>query len=58
VLQEPFVTVTTREKKEERTAPTTFRQDSIFGAGEMARLTRAFDWSQTPVGPIDRWPET
>jgi PAS domain S-box-containing protein len=24
----------------------------------MARLTRAFDWSQTPVGPIEQWPET
>jgi PAS domain S-box-containing protein len=24
----------------------------------MADLTRAFDWSQTPVGPIEHWPET
>ncbi len=30
----------------------------IFGAGEMADLIRAFDWSSTPVGPIDQWPET
>ena len=29
----------------------------LFGVGEMADLTRAFDWSKTPVGPIDRWPE-
>jgi signal transduction histidine kinase len=29
----------------------------IFGLGEMADLTRSFDWSQTTVGPIDRWPE-
>jgi signal transduction histidine kinase len=30
----------------------------IFGTGEMADLTRAFDWSSTPVGPIEQWPET
>jgi PAS domain S-box-containing protein len=24
----------------------------------MADRTRAFDWSQTPVGPIEQWPET
>ena len=29
----------------------------IFGSGEMADLIRAFDWSQTPLGPIDTWPE-
>ncbi len=29
----------------------------IFGAGEMAALTRVFDWSSTPVGPIDTWPD-
>jgi signal transduction histidine kinase len=29
----------------------------LVGAGEMANLTRAFDWSQTPIGPIDRWPQ-
>lgn len=30
--------------------------DRIFGVGEMADLTRAFDWSRNPTGPIDRWP--
>jgi PAS domain S-box-containing protein len=30
----------------------------IFGTGEMADLIRAFDWSATPVGPIEHWPET
>lgn len=29
----------------------------IFGIGEMADLTRTFNWSQTSIGPIDRWPE-
>ncbi len=27
----------------------------IFGAGEMADLVRAFDWSSTPLGPIESW---
>src|SRR6201987_4374479 len=58
LLQEPFVTVKDRERTAQRAAPRTFPQNFIFGNGEMARLTRAFDWSQTPVGPIDRWPET
>ena len=29
----------------------------IFGSGEMADLTRAFNWSSTPVGPVEQWPE-
>lgn len=29
----------------------------LFGVGEMAALTRAFDWSQTSIGAIDQWPE-
>lgn len=30
----------------------------IFGAGEMADLTRAYDWSSSPLGPIEAWPDT
>jgi PAS domain S-box-containing protein len=26
--------------------------------GEMARLVQQKDWSQTPLGPIERWPES
>ena len=33
------------------------KRNQIFGTGEMADLTRAFDWSRTSVGPIDQWPE-
>jgi signal transduction histidine kinase len=29
----------------------------IFGSGEMAERTRSFDWSRTPVGPVEKWPE-
>ncbi len=27
------------------------------GCGEMPELIRQFDWSQTPVGPLESWPE-
>ncbi len=33
------------------------RANEIFGTGEMADLTRAFDWSITPVGPVAQWPD-
>jgi PAS domain-containing protein len=26
--------------------------------GEMAALIRSFDWASTPLGPIDRWPQS
>jgi signal transduction histidine kinase len=29
----------------------------VCGTGELAELTRAFDWSKTSLGPIDQWPE-
>jgi PAS domain S-box-containing protein len=58
VLLEPFVAVKAFKRIKERTVPRTFPQEFIFGTGEMADLTRAFDWSQTPVGPIEHWPET
>lgn len=32
-------------------------EGKVFGVGEMADLTRAFDWSRTSLGPIDEWPE-
>ncbi|HEY1499865.1 MAG TPA: ATP-binding protein [Acidobacteriaceae bacterium] len=38
-------------------APFLAQLNQVFGNGEMADLTRAFDWSRTSVGPIDQWPE-
>ena len=29
----------------------------IHASGQMAELVRNFDWAQTPVGPIESWPE-
>jgi signal transduction histidine kinase len=33
------------------------RKNEIFGSGEMADLTRAFDWTATPVGCVEDWPD-
>ena len=33
------------------------KSNEIFGTGEMADLTRAYDWNTTAVGPIGQWPE-
>jgi PAS domain S-box-containing protein len=30
----------------------------LSGGGEMGELMRSFDWSKTPVGPIDNWPQS
>ncbi|KTC93410.1 sensor histidine kinase [Legionella cincinnatiensis] len=30
----------------------------LGGAGEMGELTRVFEWSKTPVGPMNTWPHS
>jgi GAF domain-containing protein len=30
----------------------------LAGGGEMGKLIRAMDWGQTPLGPIERWPQS
>ncbi|CAN5709896.1 hypothetical protein BH10ACI4_BH10ACI4_35960 [soil metagenome] len=37
-----------------RTSPSP-QQNAVLGSGEMAGLIRNFDWSSTPVGPIESW---
>jgi PAS domain S-box-containing protein len=34
------------------------RADFLAGGGEMGALTRAYDWSATPIGPPDSWPQS
>lgn len=38
-------------------SPTNSSFHLIIGDGEMAELTRNFDWRSTPLGPIEFWPE-
>jgi PAS domain S-box-containing protein len=32
--------------------------DFLAGGGEMGALTRAYDWSESPLGPTDSWPQS
>jgi signal transduction histidine kinase len=32
--------------------------DILAGGGEMGKLIRAMDWSQSPLGPIESWPQS
>ncbi len=32
--------------------------DLFAGPGEVRALCRAFDWSATPLGPVERWPQS
>src|ERR1700712_3100419 len=34
------------------------RGDFLAGGGEMGALTRAYDWSATPIGAPDGWPQS
>jgi signal transduction histidine kinase len=33
-------------------------EDWLVGGGEMGKLLRSMDWSQTPLGPLDAWPQS
>jgi signal transduction histidine kinase/ActR/RegA family two-component response regulator len=34
------------------------RPGFLAAAGELGRLIHAFDWSATPLGPLDEWPQS
>ncbi len=35
------------------------RNSSLFaGGGDMGESMRAFDWASTPLGPVERWPQS
>jgi PAS domain S-box-containing protein len=33
-------------------------QDWLSGGGEMGKVVRSKDWSKTPLGPIEKWPQS
>jgi signal transduction histidine kinase/DNA-binding response OmpR family regulator len=33
-------------------------EDWLIGGGEMGKLIRSMDWAQTPLGPIESWPQS
>lgn len=36
----------------------TVAPEFLAGGGEMGQLIRARDWSQTPLGPVENWPQS
>jgi hypothetical protein len=44
--------------REPRTEANCADHNVLVGGGEMGALMRAFDWSQTPLGPVDGWSPT
>lgn len=38
--------------------PIDIRQRLFAGDGEMCALMRSHDWSQTPLGPVEQWPQS
>ena len=38
-------------------APAESKRDWLAGGGEMGALIRSIDWSLTPLGPIESWPQ-
>jgi signal transduction histidine kinase len=32
--------------------------DSLVGGGEMGKVVRSMDWTKTPLGPIESWPQS
>jgi signal transduction histidine kinase/CheY-like chemotaxis protein len=37
------------------TSPRSKSQSLLAGGGEMGALIRSFDWSKTPIGPVEQW---
>ncbi|MGC3943649.1 MAG: PAS domain-containing protein [Chryseolinea sp.] len=40
------------------TTTSKMKHQFLEGGGEMGALTRAYDWSGTPLGPVEQWPQT
>src|SRR4028118_1624014 len=36
----------------------TVAEDVFAGGGQMGALMRALDWSSTPLGPVENWPQS
>jgi PAS domain S-box-containing protein len=46
--------MTNRSRKDQNSDSFAF----LEGGGEMGRFIRSMDWSQTPLGPIESWPQS
>ena len=56
------MTLSSSQKKESSSAPSASspeaRNRTFPGGGEMGALMRAYDWSTTPLGPVEQWPQS
>jgi len=43
---------------EHMSAPESYSKEWLIGGGEMGKLIRSMDWAQTPLGPLDSWPQS
>src|SRR5579885_2036772 len=39
-------------------SPVPIRPDFLAGGGEMGQRIREKDWSTTPLGPVEHWPQS
>ncbi|WP_239576486.1 ATP-binding protein [Archangium primigenium] len=46
------------EKAKQQESPVGHGMDWLLGGGEMGALIRSMDWSRTPLGPVERWPQS
>src|SRR5438093_5937065 len=46
------------EKTQRGVSRETRPEDWLVGGGEMGKLVRSKDWSSTPLGPIESWPQS
>lgn len=51
--------MTAKQDSPQQNEPASSRVESwLAGGGEMGKVVRAKDWSQTPLGPIESWPQS
>jgi PAS domain S-box-containing protein len=47
-----------KNNKSEKQQDSTPQNEFILGKGKMAELVHSMDWSKTPLGPIEEWPQS
>jgi signal transduction histidine kinase/DNA-binding response OmpR family regulator len=58
-VDNPFPPFENKDPLSTESAAESVAADDIFaGGGEMGALMRSIDWSQTPLGPVQSWPQS
>ncbi len=50
--------MSTRTERESTTEAEFSAEECLAGGGELGALMRSLDWSRTPVGPVETWPQS